>query len=293
MTHRKTGFSWSWSLILLLIAVAAHVGCAAQERSTSKSATAPAAQTGTSISTAETSPQATPPPADESASNSPLQPEPTATATNALPVPTVPAPTITPKATSTEVDGWLTYENEFLGYRFSYPPEARIRTLGVTGFPTEERPEDMSDDEYFAYLQSIYRGDLCTDMRYKTGFVVVMLEDEAGGRYSGPCGITGVGDYTIESWEEAFIIDGRSYTASAARLYKWQTDQLEHEYYLLLHLDNNLRIDIGISMKGTPRSAQQDLSEAEINAIRETLRQVIASFRFTDALLSYPPIDNN
>ncbi len=64
------------------------------------------------------------------------------------------------------------------------------------------------------------------------------------------------------------------------RLYIWQTDQLEHEYYLLRDFNGRLSIDFGLSMRGAPRSGQRDLTEAEINEVREILLQIVASFRF-------------
>ena len=160
--------------------------------------------------------------------------------------------------TSTEVEGWLVYENDFLGYRFSYPPEARISHHGGTGDPD----------------------NLCVTVNYTTGFVTVGPAGEPLAGYASPCGITGIGDYTIEEWEEVVTINGQSYTVNAMRLYIWQTDQLEHEYYLLRDFDNNLNIDFGLSMRGAPRSGQQDLTEAEFNKLREVLLQIVASFRF-------------
>lgn len=169
-----------------------------------------------------------------------------------------PSPTAVPMPTSTEIEGWLVYQNDFLGYRFSYPPEARLSHHGGTGYPD----------------------DLCVTVTYKTGFVTVGPTDEPLAGNASPCGITGIGDYTIEEWEELVTINGQSYTAKAMRLYLWQTDQLEHEYYLLRDSNNDLNIDFGLSMRGAPRSGQQDLTEAEFNKVRELLLQIVASFRF-------------
>jgi hypothetical protein len=205
---------------------------------------------------------------------SPSQLEPTATATIAPPTLT---PAATPVPTSSVVPGWLTYENRFPGYSFSYPPEATIDHHGTTVEP----PEDITSWlEYLAWVKTVYPNDLCVGVGYKTGFVAIHPRDETLAGYASPCGITGIGDYTIEDWEEVVTIKGQPYTASAKRLYIWQTDQLEHEYYILLDVNDNLRIDFGLSMNGAPGSAQQDLSEAEINEVRETLLRIVESFRF-------------
>ena len=198
------------------------------------------------------------------------------------PILSTPSPTPAPVPTSSIVPGWLTYENDLLGYSFSYPPEAETSDRGVGGFPPEELPENMTTEEYLEYLQSIYPGGLCVSVRYKRGFLTVFPRGDTGvARYVGGCGITGVGDYTIEDREEVVTINGQSYTVIGSRLYKWQTNQLEQEFYILLDVNGNLRIDFGVHWRSTtPRSGQEQLSEQEYNEIRETLLQILASFRF-------------
>ena len=97
--------------------------------------------------TATAATRATPSRTTGDSPTSPLLPEPAATATA---TPPTPSPTVTPIPTSAEVDGWLVYENDFLGYRFSYPPEARLRVQGFTGFPMDELPANLTVEEYQA-----------------------------------------------------------------------------------------------------------------------------------------------
>ena len=259
-------------------------GCAAPEHPTTpvaQTATPPAPEStftghSTSIPPGEATPRATSFSTGDGGPASPLLPEPTATATATLPTPTLPAPTVTPLPTSSEVVVWLTYENDFLGYRFSYPPEATINHHGTTVEPPESITSNL---EYRAWLKTVYPNDLCVGVDYKTGFVTIHPEDETLSLYASPCGVTGIGDQRIEQWQEPVTIDGESHMASAYRLYNQQTDQFENEFYLLLHIDDRLRIDFGSSMQGAPRSAQQNLSEAEINEVREILRRIVDSFR--------------
>jgi hypothetical protein len=153
--------------------------------------------------------------------------------------------------TSAEVDGWLVHENDLVGYRFSYPPEATINRTGTPG--------DFDD--------------LCSGVRYKTGFVAVFPRDVT-------CGITGIGDQRIEQWQEAVTIGGETYMASAYRLYTLKTDQFESEFYIVLDVNGNLRIDFGVDKLGAPRSGQAVVSEAEFNEVRETILRIVESFRF-------------
>lgn len=205
---------------------------------------------------------------------SPLQPEATASPTA---TPPTPSPTPTPVPTSSVVPGWLTYENEFLGYSFSYPPEGTIGHHGTTEIP----PENVTTRrEYLAWEETVTPNNLCVGVSYKTGFVTVGPMDETLSLYASPCGITGIGDYTIENWEEDITIDGRPYTAGGYRLYIWETDQLVSEFHILLDVNDSLRIDFGIHKMGATRSGQPEVSEQEFNEIRETLLQILASFRF-------------
>ena len=187
----------------------------------------------------------------------PLQPEATATATATPPTPATSSPMVTPMPTSTEVEGWLFYQNDFLGYRFSYPPEAKSSHSSTTGSPN----------------------DLCVSVRYQTGSMYVSPRSETEAD-AVACGITGIGDQRIEQWQETITIDGESYIASAYRLYNRQTDQFENEFYILLDVNDNLRIDFGVDKLGAPRSGQPELSEQEFNEVRETVLQIVTSFRF-------------
>ncbi len=208
-------------------------------------------------------------------------PEPTAEIT-IVPLTLTRKPTTTPVPTSSVVPGWLTYENDLVGYSFSYPPEAEINARGIDGFPTEELPEDTTTEEYSDYLQSVYPGDLCVSVRYKRGFLTVFPRGETGiARYVGACGITNVGDLPIERQEEVVTIDGQPFPAVRQRQHRTQTNQLEKEFYILLDVNDNLRIDFGVHWKSTtPRSGQQQLSEQEYDEIRGTLLQILDSFRF-------------
>ncbi|MFO7678990.1 MAG: hypothetical protein R6X34_02985 [Chloroflexota bacterium] len=179
-------------------------------------------------------------------------------------------PTVTPipVPTSNVVEGWLMYQNDFFNYRFSYPPEARIRRQGVTGVPIEEVPENMTVEEYWEKLKELYPNNLCISVEYGTGFVIFVPSEEKGGRYTGPCGITGVGDDDIVSLSETVLIDGESYTASGVKFYERGTGAWQGEFYIL-KLNDHVAIHYG-SLRGT----QEQFLDAQ-----ETLLQIVTSFR--------------
>ena len=63
-------------------------------------------------------------------------------------------------------------------------------------------------------------------------------------------------------------------------MYTLQTDQFEGELYIVLDVNGNMRIDLGIDKLGAPRSGQAVLSEQEFNEVRETILRIVESFRF-------------
>ncbi len=195
---------------LLSLLLCGLISCATAARQEVDVATAPAATTtATRIAPPRTpSPPAETPPGSKV---SPLQLEPTATSTITPPTLT---PTAIPVPTSSVVPGWLTYENKFLGYSFSYPPEARIRTSGVTGFPTEELPENKTSEEYWAELEEIYPDNLCVSVTYESFFIAFVPSYEGVGKYTVPCGITGIGDFEVITQEQSVVIDGTPLTST-------------------------------------------------------------------------------
>lgn len=198
------------------------------------------------------------------------------------PTPTLPLPTptltsiATPTATATPsliptsatVAGWLIYDNDFFGYSFSYPPEARISTQGVTGFPTEELPEDMTADEYRQQLEQIYPHDICVSVRYRSGFVTIKPSEEAGGRYGAPCGITGIGVYDGTAITETIMLDGRPTIITGSQLREVDETAAWAAEYFIIRLDDGTRIDVG-SFRGT---------QEEYLEIKGTLLQIVSSF---------------
>jgi hypothetical protein len=169
-------------------------------------------------------------------------------------------------------DGWHTYENEFLGYRFSYPPEARVRIQGLTGFPLDELPEEMTVEAYQTQLEATYPDDLCVSVGYQNSFITFVPAAEAGGRYTVPCGVTGVGDDDLVEVTETFLIDGRPCTAGGLEFYRegvWQG------VFYFLPLTEHISVHYGKSQG----------SQALFLDAQETLRQIISSFRSEQELI--------
>jgi hypothetical protein len=183
-------------------------------------------------------------------------------------------PTTSATPSSVAVAEWPVYENDFLGYRFSYPPEARISTLGVTGFPTDELPENRTSEEYREQLEEVYPHDLCVSVQYQTGFVTFVPSADVGGRYTGPCGVTGVGDYDVTDLVETVLIDDFACTVSGWEMRERGESAAWHGEFYFLRVSDSITIHYG-SMSGT----QEQFLDA-----REALLQIVTSFRAEQGL---------
>jgi hypothetical protein len=153
----------------------------------------------------------------------------TATLEPTVPSPSdTPAPTIPPEPTS--IPGWMTYHNGMVGYSFDYPPEALLTTSGVTGYPSEELPPGVEPGQYIATLEATYTEALCAGIDLPSASFVLEAPDDKGGRYGGPCGVTGIGVYDIRSENSPITIDGEALSLKTTRLYEVGTDTLVDEF---------------------------------------------------------------
>lgn len=210
-------------------------------------------------------------------------PEPATTFTLIPPAPTAefPLPTDTPSAIPPSSVGadWLVYANDFFGYHFSYPPGARIDTLGVTGFPAEELPENMTAEAYMRQLVETYPDNLCVSVLYKTGFVTFVPSSEQGGKYTGPCGVTGVGDYDLDDVTETVLIDGQPCTAYGHKLHRRGADgDWQGEFYFL-QLGERVTVHYG-SIRG---------AHEQFLDLKETLLRIVTSYRTEGGVICPAP----
>lgn len=189
-----------------------------------------------------------------------------------LPTTATPTPSITPAATavasSTPTPEWLLYENEFLGYQFLYPSQAQIETLGLTGIPTDEVPEG-DEGETWATLQAQLPNNLCVGLGHEAFFVTFVPAEEPYGRYTGPCGITGVGDYEMVPISQTVPIDGQIYTVNGHRLQTMDSGAWVGEWYMV-DVGNGVSIHFG---------SLNEASEADYLADYDIMMEIVGSYQ--------------
>jgi len=204
----------------------------------------------------------------------PFEPAPTV-----LPLaPTIPSPvpSDTPAATvpaePTPMPGWLTYHNGFVGYSFEYPPEAVLTTTGITGYPTDELPAGLNPDQYMATLEATYPDSLCVGIELPAAFFVIQAPEAKGGRYAGPCGISGVGVYDLRSEDLPVTIGGVAYTLHVTRLFEVGTETLAGEF-------GGLSLGDGTRFSFASAWDMHGLTYDDYLADRALIFQVIGSYR--------------
>ncbi len=205
-------------------------------------------------------------------------PTPTSAPPPATEAPTSPPPpaateTSAPAGPATAIPGWLTYTNAFLGYQFDYPPDAVITAVGVNGYPTEELPAGMTPDQYFALLEQTYPPQLCVDVKLPIGFLTIGAPTERGGKYSTPCGVSGIGAYTIVNKTETITVGEQAYQAGGMEIYDPQQNNAFKAEIYYLTLGDGTRMNFGGDWMMTGRSHDDYLPN------REILLRMMASYR--------------
>ncbi len=189
------------------------------------------------------------------------------------PPPPAATETLVPAGAPTANPGWLTYTNAFLGYQFDYPPDAVITAEGVTGYPTEELPAGMTPDQFFAQLEATYPDQLCVDVQLPIGFLTIGAPQERGGKYSTPCGVSGIGAYTIVNKTETVTIAGQAYSAGGMEIYDPQQNNVFKAEIYYLKLGDDTRFNYGGDWLQSGRTHDDYLP------YRDILLRMIGSFR--------------
>jgi hypothetical protein len=182
----------------------------------------------------------------------------------------IPTPTVPPEPTS--IPGWLTYHNAMIGYSFDYPPEAALTMSGVTGYPTEELPSGVEPGQFIATLEATYTEALCAGIELPSASFVLWASDDEGGRYAGPCGVSGIGVYDIQTEQSPITINGEALTLKTTRVYEVGTDTLVNEF-------GSVSLSDGTRLSFMSHWQEHGLTYEDYLADRAILLQVMSSYR--------------
>ena len=140
-------------------------------------------------------------------------------------------------------EAWSVYQNDLLGYEFSFPPQATVSSFGPDSYSPDDVPPDIKLD-YFALLESIYPDGLCVGIEYEMGFVIIKAPLHKGGKFV-TCGVTGVGDYNIVDVSETVVIGGQSYSAQGYKVYSRDATATPRNEFFFVVLEDGTTINYG------------------------------------------------
>ncbi len=170
-------------------------------------------------------------------------------------------------------DGWLTYINEPYHYQLRHPPTATITEFGVTKFKSEEKPPDMSSEEYMRYLQETYTEGLCVLIENGLGYIYVSAPVNQGFRFYN-CGLTGLGAGDHITKTEEIIIGGQTYTANGLE-YRYisggETLDVHNEFFRLM-LPDGTQIEYGST------SRNDATFEDYLMKGHDSIRQILSTY---------------
>ena len=204
-------------------------------------------------------------------SSTPTLPEVALPSPTVLVLPTSASPTAGPP---TPPPGWLTYTNRTFGYSFDYPAGAELVTVGVTGYPTEELPAGLDPGEYTATLEATYTEAICVGIRTGTAFLYVGPPQELGGRYSLPCGVSGVGAYDLRPVDEPVTIGTETVSATGSAIHSLEDGTFLYEFFFVP--THGFRFNYGGDWTQAGTTYEAYLADKEI------LRQVLATWHWLE-----------
>jgi hypothetical protein len=101
---------------------------------------------------------------------------------------------------------------------------------------------------------------------------VLEASDDEGGRYGGPCGVTGIGVYDVQTEKSPITIGGEALTLKTTRLYEVGTDTLVDEF-------GSVSLSDGTRLSFMSHWQEPGLTYEDYLADRAIILQVMSSYR--------------
>lgn len=172
-----------------------------------------------------------------------------------------PPPTALPEPTT--IPGWLTHRDEGIGYAFGYSPEVPAHVAYVDRDPAEEAPVGMENDDYVATREAAHADGICAYVGLPAATFVVAPAEDRGGRYTGPCGVPGIGVYDVRKEKAPITIDVPALVLGTTRLYEVGAETLVSEFSMLW-LDDGTRLGMISAWERNGKTYQDYLADRAI-----------------------------
>jgi hypothetical protein len=177
---------------------------------------------------------------------------------------------------------WPVFFNDRYGYQIKYPMDATISLFGPQGFSTEDKPDDMTAEQYMDSLLKEYTDRLCVKIDYALGWITISAPPNQE-KHLTPCGPTGVGAGELISKIQSVYVGDQLYRANgheirlqvndgADGILMGETLDLHSEMYYIQLQDRTV-----IRFGSTPR--HDATYEDYMMKTRETLLQILATYQ--------------
>jgi hypothetical protein len=177
---------------------------------------------------------------------------------------------------------WPLFVNDRYGYQIKYPMDATISLFGPQGFSMEDKPEDMTADQYMDSLLKEFTDRLCVQIDYALGWITISASPNQN-RHLTPCGPTGVGAGELISKIQPVYVGDQLYQANgheirlhlndgSGGILMGETLDLHHEMFMV-ELDDGTVIRFG----SLPR--QDATYDDYLMKTKETLMQILATYQ--------------
>jgi hypothetical protein len=177
---------------------------------------------------------------------------------------------------------WPVFVNDRYGYQIKYPKEATISLYGPQGFSMEDKPEDMTADQYMDSLLKEYTDRLCVQIEYALGWIYIAAPPNAV-KYLTPCGPTGVGAGELINKIQSIYVGDQLYQANgyeirlqvndgSGNLLMGETLDLHHEMFMV-------KLDDGTVIRFGSKSRHDATYEDYLMKTRETLLHILTTYQ--------------
>jgi hypothetical protein len=131
----------------------------------------------------------------------------------------------------------------------------------------------MTSDQFFAQLEATYPDQLCVNVQLPIAFLTIGAPEERGGKYSSPCGVSGIGAYTLVNKTETVVVGGQAYSAGGMEIYDPQQNNVFKAEIYYFTLGDGTRFNFGGDWLMQGRTHDDYLLD------REILLRMIGSYR--------------
>lgn len=179
---------------------------------------------------------------------------------------------------------WPLFVNDRYGYQIKYPMDATISLFGPQGFSMEDKPDDMTADQYMDSLLKEYTKQLCVQIEYSLGWIYIAAPPNKE-KLLTPCGPTGLGAGEIIEKIETIAVGDQLYQANGVE-FRLHTVDSDGNPIISETLDIHgemfgIQLEDGTVIRFGSFPRHEATYEDYMMKTRETLLQILATYQLS------------